>query len=197
MFVQCTLRRPSEEENPKCQNIATTGILYAGVGAGDVLGEYPVWVTDGTHRIAYRGAGGLSPYGGMYLIGSWATVRDSRGQRPALLLRGESNRPTDAFGDRVAFFSTDFGGNWEAYTIKTDGTDLRNVSESPYSSDGLPTFSPDGYWVAFVSDRDGKWAIWAAPAVGGAAMKLLDYPTGRPWGTGERDWTTERISWGP
>jgi hypothetical protein len=61
----------------------------------------------------------------------------------------------------------------------------------------LPTISPDGQWVAFVSDREGSWAIFVAPIGGGSAQKLFDFPKPNPWGAGGgRDWTEERISWG-
>ncbi|MBK8048312.1 MAG: PD40 domain-containing protein [Anaerolineales bacterium] len=33
--------------------------------------------------------------------------------------------------------------------------------------DALPAVSPDGEWVAFVSNRDGGWKIYAVPASGG------------------------------
>ncbi len=73
-----------------------------------------------------------------------------------------------------------------------------NISASPTSNDGLPAISPDGQWVAFASDRDGgTWAIFVAPVTGGAAQKLLNFPKGNPWGTGDREWINERISWGP
>ena len=61
--------------------------------------------------------------------------------------------------------------------------------------------SPDGNWVAFVSDRDGKWGIWAVPRLGGEPIKLVDISkintNPSPWGIGDRDWTLERLSWGP
>jgi Tol biopolymer transport system component len=86
--------------------------------------------------------------------------------------------------------------NWEAYLMDVNGAGVKNLSNSPISNDGLPTLSPDGDWVAFVSDREGQWAVWVAPVVGGLAQKLFDLPES-PWGDGDRAWTNERISWGP
>jgi Tol biopolymer transport system component len=61
--------------------------------------------------------------------------------------------------------------------------------------------SPDGNWVAFVSDRDGAWGIWIVPRSGGEPEKILDFSTintnPSPWGVGDRAWMFERISWGP
>ncbi len=62
--------------------------------------------------------------------------------------------------------------------------------------DRLETSSLDGQWIAFVSDRNGSWAIWVVPIAGGEPSHLFDLPSDVPWGTGERAWITERISWG-
>jgi Tol biopolymer transport system component len=78
-----------------------------------------------------------------------------------------------------------------------NGGGVKNLSNSPDSNDGLPAISPDGNWVAFVSDRGGSWAVWAVPIMGGDVQKLFDLPADHPWGDGDRNWTNERISWGP
>lgn len=39
--------------------------------------------------------------------------------------------------------------------------------------EGAPAYSPDGSWVAFTSDRDGSYALYAAH-VGGAARRITD-----------------------
>jgi Tol biopolymer transport system component len=77
-----------------------------------------------------------------------------------------------------------------------NGMGLRNLSNNQEANDGLPTISPDGQWVAFVSDRDGQWGIWVVPTEGGQAEKLFDLPN-IPWGSDDLVWTNERISWGP
>ena len=70
---------------------------------------------------------------------------------------------------------------------------------NPYNSslDGVPTISPDGQWVAFASNREGGWAVFVAPISGGSVQKLFDFPKPNPWGTGDQDWTNERMSWSP
>jgi TolB protein len=85
-------------------------------------------------------------------------------------------------------------GNWEVYTVNMDGGGLQRLTNSG-SNDGLPTWSPDGRSIAFVSDRSGAWAIWVMNANGSNQRKLFDLGGG--YGTGDNDWTSERISWAP
>ena len=87
--------------------------------------------------------------------------------------------------------------NREIYIMNLDGTRVKNLSNAPNSEEGLPTISPDGNWVAFVSNRGGNWAIWAVPVTGGSVKKLFDLPRDTPWRDRERDWTNEHLSWGP
>ena len=40
-----------------------------------------------------------------------------------------------------------------------------------------PALSPDGRWLAFVSDQEGNRDIWAMPASGGVAKQLTAHPS--------------------
>jgi Tol biopolymer transport system component len=69
------------------------------------------------------------------------------------------------------------------------------------SEDGLPTWSPDGKVIAFVSNRGGPWAVWAVPPGGGGKRQLFTME-GSPDGFVEgedldksRGWAEERITW--
>jgi serine/threonine-protein kinase len=163
---------------------------------GEVQGRKPVWTA--ADRIAYNGCNTWQGGGscGIFTVGSWATKRTSNGENPVKVLDGASASPTDSKAGLVAFHSRE-PGNWEAFVMAENGAGVVNISNGPNSSDGLPTISPDAQWVAFVSDREGAWAIFVAPIGGGPAQKLFDFPKPNPWGVGGgRDWPEERISWG-
>jgi TolB protein len=164
--------------------------------SGEIQGTNPVWTSN--DMIAFKACNSWSGFGkcGIYLVPSSSTKGLSDGYIPRQLTQGLSDTPTDTKSDLIAFMST-HDGNWEAYVMDLNGDGVKNLSDSPNSSDGLPTISPDGNWLAFISDRDGLWAFWVAPLVGGPAQKLFDLPVAIPWGTKDLDWTNERISWGP
>ena len=189
LFIPCTLRRPVEEQDLKCQDTRGQSKL--------VPGTYPVWTDD--NLVAHFGYSGND---GLYVVSAWNTPRESRGGLEAQLVLSTSDaRPSDSRGNRLYFSSSTIDGNWEAYAVNLDGSDLANLSNSPESQDGLPTASPDGQWVAFVSDRAGPWGIFILPASGGTPELLLDLSSintnPSPWGAGDHDWTNERITWGP
>jgi TolB protein len=55
--------------------------------------------------------------------------------------------------DRIAFTS-DRDGNYEIYTIRPDGTDLKRLTHTP-GNDAHMAWSHDGQWIAFASARIG------------------------------------------
>ncbi len=195
LFVQCGLRPPTEESD-KCKEMSQWNLIVPAGQIGEVQGNKPVWTSG--DRIAYSGCNTWTGGGscGMFIVGSWATKRLGEGETPVQLVDGSSVFPTDSKAGLIAYQSRETG-NWEAYVMGENGGGIVNISNSPISSDGLSTLSPDGKWVAFASDRDGAWAVYVAPSSGGEATKLFEFPKANPWGTGDRDWTNERMSWGP
>lgn len=83
-------------------------------------------------------------------------------------------------------------GNWELYIMNDDGSGVARLTNNA-ANDGLPTWSPDGRTIAFVSDQGGSWAVWAISPDGSNQRKLFDIG-GRGLAS---DWQHERISWGP
>jgi hypothetical protein len=196
IFVQCGMTPPAQEGDVTCQDIARFGILVPTGQVGEIQGSNPVWTE--TDQLVYKGCNSWAGGGscGLFIVGSWGNKRGGNGETPRKIGDGTSLIPTDTKGNVVAFHSRE-SGDWEAYVMAPDGGGKVNISNSPNSSDGLPTISPDGRWVAFASDREGQWAIYVAPVSGGSASKLINFPKPNPWATGDRDWITERMSWGP
>jgi hypothetical protein len=188
VFIPCSLQIPSLENSEKCRDVPTRGKV--------VVGEAPVWTAD--DRIAFFSFEGDD---GIYVVSSASALWQAGGVGPRKLLVNGNGRPTDTAGFQVFFSAGDIDGNWEAYAIDLDGTNLTNLSNAPLFQDGLPAVSPDGNWVAFVSDRDGKWGIWVVPRTGGEPEKVVDISrintNPSPWGVDDRAWMMERISWGP
>lgn len=190
LFIPCSVLRPLEENSESCRDTGGKSKL--------VPGDYPVWTDD--YRIAYLN--NQQGNQGVYLVSAGATPREPAGDpEPQRLLTANDARPSDAQGNRLFFTAASLAHNWEAHAINLDGTGLINISNSPDSQDGLPTVSPDGAWVAFVSDRDAHWGIWVVPLSGGTPQEVVNLSkintNPSPWGKDDRDWTNERITWGP
>ncbi len=65
----------------------------------------------------------------------------------------------------------------ELFTIPTDKGDVRRLSQTPSAREGLPVWSPDGQWIAFVSDRSGRDEVWLCDEQGGKQKKVSDSDT--------------------
>lgn len=156
-----------------------------------IRGHSTVWTND--DLIAFTGCdywpeGSGGSKCGIYAMPSWSG-------RPNLIHPGSTDmRATDSHGNQLVFMSRETG-NWEVYSLPSQGGTARNLSQSPSSQDGLGTFSPDGKRVAFVSNRGGSWAVWMVNQDGSGAAKLFDLP-GQP-GDGNDPWYEDNISWGP
>ncbi len=64
----------------------------------------------------------------------------------------------------------------EIFTIATDRGEVLRVTETPWREQD-PAWSPDGKWIAFVSDRSGREEVWIADERGGGLKKLSDANT--------------------
>jgi len=195
ILVQCSVLPPHLEPDQRCREITSFGVLVGAAQVVPIEGSHAVWGSN--DQIIYKGCNSWlnGAKCGIYSVASSATRAFSDGLTPYRLTDNTSDIPTDTYGNHIAFMSQR-DGNWEVYVMGLDGRNIRNLSNNGAANDGLPTISPDGDWLAFASDRDGLWAVWAVPLAGGTPEKLFDFPSQSPWGTHERAWTNERISWG-
>jgi len=169
--------------------IARTWHAIPGPGAlTGIKGQYPTWMPDG--RIIFNTSNywGDNTQSGLYAIG------DGGGIPVWLTASGQDTAPA-VHGGTVAFMSIRTPGDYEIFTASIYGLDagLTQLTNND-AQDGLPAWSPDGKYIAFVSDEGGRWGLWVMRADGSGRRKLLDLPgTGRLGG----DWGNERVSWAP
>jgi Tol biopolymer transport system component len=79
--------------------------------------------------------------------------------------------PADA---RIAFSSAR-GGAWAIWSIKPDGSDLRQLSKpGPDGQDVDPAFNSDGSRILFASTRGGKAGLWRMGRDGGDVTRICD-----------------------
>jgi dipeptidyl aminopeptidase/acylaminoacyl peptidase len=85
-------------------------------------------------------------------------------------------------GSRVVFVKTwlDKGKNdyrSSLYSVASDGGDVHRLTAAD-AKDGSPRWSPDGTYIAFLSNRAEKNQIYVLPVAGGEAWKLTDFTEG-------------------
>jgi dipeptidyl aminopeptidase/acylaminoacyl peptidase len=78
------------------------------------------------------------------------------------------------------------GVQMHIFMCNGDGSDVIRLTEGPYL-DHRPSFSPDGRWVAFASNRSGAAGIWRVPVDGSSdpVPVLTSMWAYRPWFTSD------------
>ena len=137
----------------------------------------------------FEGRARFSPDGGRIAFAStrsgdrmeiWLAAADGSG--PAQLTRGPGrSQDSPAWspdGRRLAFQSAGEDGRLDIWTIDATGGAPRRLTQDP-GDESNPSFSRDGRWVYFYSERDGSGQIWRVPATGGVEERLTRSGAGR------------------
>jgi dipeptidyl aminopeptidase/acylaminoacyl peptidase len=74
-------------------------------------------------------------------------------------------------GRRIVYDSQGEDGLWDILTIDAGGGQPRQVPR-PRADDKVPSFSGDGKWIYFASNRTGKDEIFRMPLAGGDPVQL-------------------------
>ena len=163
---------------------AKEGEEINGPGGMKVRGRYTVWTGD--NRIAFTTCDywGVGSNCGIYTIGAG-------GGDATRISYDSQDRATDAFGNLVLYMSP-ADGDWEIYKVASTGGSPVKLTDNSAQDDGLATWSPDGQYIAFLTNRNGPWEIWVMNTDGSNQRRLFTLP-----GDPGPQWTEERISWGP
>jgi Tol biopolymer transport system component len=74
-------------------------------------------------------------------------------------------------GSTILFDATNENGRFEVYDIKAAGGPPHRRVISRGEDDAVASFSTDGRWIYFTSNRTGEFQIWRMPAEGGQAAQ--------------------------
>ncbi len=98
-------------------------------------------------------------------------LAEADGSNPTQLTRGpglfQGSPRFSPDGRTIAFDSLGEDGRWDIWTIDTSGGPPRRFTTHP-GDDNLPSWSRDGRYLYWSSDRAGARSIWRAPVAGGA-----------------------------
>lgn len=115
---------------------------------------------------------------------------DGNDQRPVAVSQVLSHEESPAWspvGDLIAFSSTR-DGNQELYTIRSDGKEMKRLTNDP-AIDAHPSWSPDGKRIAFSTNRWGDLELAVLHVGTGKLTRLTespgldDYPSWSPDGS--------------
>ncbi|MDI6400527.1 PDZ domain-containing protein [Balneolaceae bacterium ANBcel3] len=81
-----------------------------------------------------------------------------------------------------------FGARGDIFTVPARSGITRNVTNSPGAHDRNPVWSPDGRWIAYISDKSGEDEIYIRPQDGSGEARQI---------TTEADTYKYRIEWSP
>jgi len=137
--------------------------MWAEAGGGTEtlgFGESPDW-HPGSDLIAFRGCDQSGNR-----CGIWTLSSSGADAAPLTNVPADDRPRWSPTGSFVAFMSNSRDGNYEIYTVDASTREVNRLTDDP-ALDVLPAVSPDGRWIAFASNRDGSWKLYAVSSSGG------------------------------
>ena len=140
--------------------------VTVGVPASAAL---PRFSKDGSRLVFRSRVGSINP------VAIPFDARTLRAGVPELLdTRNTIRVPSDVSPDGTQVAYSSVGERNEDLFIGSGG-DIRRVTDDPWR-DRAPMFTPDGRWLVFYSNRDGKWGAWMV-GVDGGNIRRISGPT--------------------
>ena len=128
--------------------------------------NYLQWTPDG-HRLSFLSQSGPVSSGGRGTI-SWKRVDNSNAEIETLL-SGQLARPPLSWspdGRVLAFVNIHPVTRADIWTMRVDEKSPPQSFLQTRFQEGSPTFSPDGRWLAYVSDESGRSEVYVQPFPG-------------------------------
>lgn len=145
--------------------------------------EYDIkWPSLGPDAIVFENGGQLY----LYDLGS--------GKTSNLPVRVASDLPVvraeiKPVGDRIRSFSLSpsgvralFEARGDIFTLPVEHGSARDLTHSPGVHELNPAWSPDGQWVAYLSDRTGEYELYVQPQKGGEETRITSDGGAYRWG---------------
>jgi len=136
--------------------------------------EYDVkWASDGPGGIVFENGGYihlLDTATGQHTKVGIRLPGDRRLARPEFVTVSDKIREFNLSpeGKRAVFVA-----RGEIFTVPAEKGNTRNLTQSSGAHDRGASWSPDGKWIAYLSDATGEYEIWLAPQAGAAPVERL------------------------
>jgi Tol biopolymer transport system component/DNA-binding winged helix-turn-helix (wHTH) protein len=75
---------------------------------------------------------------------------------------------------RQIVFDSRPAGNADIFVIDFQDGPLRKLTSEPWNEE-VPSWSRDGRWIYYASDRTGGWEVWKMPSTGGSAVQVTHH----------------------
>ncbi len=136
----------------------------------------PIWTPDGT-RIIYRK---ILPdrSEGIYVIS--AEGIEAKEERLFAPPPGHTYDPSSVSpdGKRLALIGQEPGRGTDIYIYEIESRSLAPFRVTP-DDENYPSFSPDGRWILYTSDREGRDDVYVAPADGSGGSVMVSHNGGK------------------
>jgi eukaryotic-like serine/threonine-protein kinase len=126
---------------------------------GGTVNQAPVWAPDGK-RVAFQSnkEGPLNVF---------SQLADGSGGLERLTTSEYSPAPNawSADGQLLAFIDVNPTTGWDIWVLRLSDRKAQPFLQTAFN-ESAPRFSPDGHWLAYVSDESGHWEIYVQPYPG-------------------------------